>query len=87
MARYAFDEVGKGLAFLVACRNVEEYEFVSTLARIFGTEFDGVTDVLDIYEVDTLDSLSVSDVEAWYNAFGYHGMGWLGGETGVARWD
>ena len=53
----------------MACRDVEENEFVGSLSGVFGAKFDGVANVFDVDEVDAFDGLAVADVEAGYDSF------------------
>ena len=68
----ALNKLGESLTPLVSRGDVKKDKLVSPLTGILRTEFHGVTHILDIDEVDTFDSLAVTDVETWNDTFGEH---------------
>ena len=74
---YTLHKVGERLTLLMARGNIKEHKLISSLTGIFSTKLDRVTYVLDVDEVDSLNGLSVTNIETRDYAFGYH-LRWYG---------
>ena len=72
MASNALNEAAERLAPLVARRDVQEDQLVSSLTSILSTELHGVANVPYVHEVDPLDCLPIAYVQAGDYSFCNH---------------
>lgn len=69
-ARHPFNCVVSGIAIFMACRDIEEGDFVGTLFVIAFGNLDGIAGITDIDKLDAFDNAAFINIETGNNAFG-----------------
>ncbi len=68
----AIESLDEGFALFNCCRYIQKHQFIGTFFSIALRQFNGITCITQINEIDTFDCSSIFYVKTWYDSFCKH---------------